>query len=278
MRLRLKQPFNMGQLTTEQRVFVITTYYETRSPHAIQEAFMQQFPDRQPPNKTTIWRNVFKYERKGTSLICNKGNSGRRRSVRTGENIELLRNTLEQHPHVTTRINPINISRSSFNRTTKIDLRWHPYRMKIRQQLQENDFQRRLQFCHWFEDRCRNPRFLPYYVISDESVFFFMNGKDNTQNIREYAHLGNPPTFNFDVNGSREKLTVWAAVCGNGSPIGPFFIDGNLNGNIYYEMLVERVFPALMENFEDQFEEDHFRRLWWAQDGASAHAVLQVGE
>ena len=123
MRLRLKQPFNMGQLSTEQRVFVVTKYYETRSPHAVQEAlmrykkpscgtrsphavqeaFMQQFPDRQPPSKTTIWRNVIKYERKGTCLNCNKGNSGRRRSVRTGENIELVRNTLEQHPHVTTR-------------------------------------------------------------------------------------------------------------------------------------------------------------------------------
>ena len=33
-----------------------------------------------------------------------------------------------------------------------------------------------------------------------------------------------------------------------------------------------------MENFEDQFEEDHFRRLWWAQDGAPAHTALQVRE
>ena len=90
---------------------------------------------------------------------------------------------------------------SSFNRITKIDLRWHPYRMEIRQQLQENDFQRRLQFCHWFEDRCRNPRFLPNYVISDEAGFL-MNGKVSTQNIREYAPLGNPPAFNYDVNGS----------------------------------------------------------------------------
>ena len=46
MRLRLKQPFTMGQLTTEQRVSVVAKYYETRSPRAVQEAFMQQFPDR----------------------------------------------------------------------------------------------------------------------------------------------------------------------------------------------------------------------------------------
>ena len=88
MRLRLKQPFNMGQLTMELRVFVVTKYYETRSPHAVQEAFMQQFPDWQSPNKTTTWRNVVKYGRKGTSL------RGIRGGVRTGENIELVWNNM----------------------------------------------------------------------------------------------------------------------------------------------------------------------------------------
>ena len=103
--------------------------------------------------------------------------------------------------------------------------------MKIRHQLQENDFQRRLQFSHWFQDKCRDPRFLPNYVISDEAGFA-MNGKVNTQNVREYAPVGNPPPFTYDVNSSREKLTVWAAIIGNGTLIGPFFIDGNLNGNV----------------------------------------------
>ena len=41
-------------------------------------------------------------------------------------------------------------------------------------------------------------------------------------------------------------------------------------------MIVERVFPALIENFDNQFEENHFLRLWWAQDGAPAHTALPV--
>ena len=38
---------------------------------------------------------------------------------------------------------------------------------------------------------------------------------------------------NFERSNSRVHLTVWAAVCGNGLIIGPYFFDGNVNGNAY---------------------------------------------
>ena len=65
-------------------------------------------------------------------------------------------------------------------------------------------------------------------------------------------------------------------MCGNGELIRPFLIEGNLNGIGYYNLLIERVFPSLMEHFGDQFDNDHFRRLWWAQDGAPPHTLVMV--
>ncbi len=38
---------------------------------------------------------------------------------------------------------------------------------------------------------------------------------------------------NFEKSNSRVHLTVWAAVCGNGLIIGPYFFHGNVNGNAY---------------------------------------------
>ena len=59
-----------------------------------------------------------------------------------------------------------------------------------------------------------------------------MNGSVNTHNLREYAPRGQPPpNFNYDVPESREKKVVWAALCGNGSVLKPFFSDTYLNGN-----------------------------------------------
>ena len=65
-------------------------------------------------------------------------------------------------------------------------------------------------------------------------------------------------------------------MCGNGELIRHFFIEGNLNGIGYYNHLIERVFPSLMEHFGDQFDNDHFRRLWWAQDGAPPRTLAMV--
>ena len=72
----------MVQLTIEQRVFVVLHYTKTQSIAAVQNAFLERFPDRNPPCKTTILRNFQKYSNAGTSLNLNKGNSGRRKIFR----------------------------------------------------------------------------------------------------------------------------------------------------------------------------------------------------
>ena len=92
----------MVQLTIEQRVFVVLHYTKTQSIAAVQNAFLERFPDRNPPCKTTILRNFQKYSNAGTSLNLNKGNSGRRRTTRTEENIA-------ENPRVSARRNPIDI-------------------------------------------------------------------------------------------------------------------------------------------------------------------------
>ena len=102
--------------------------------------------------------------------------------------------------------------------------------MKIRHKLLAADFPRRLRFARWLRDRCRrNQRFLRNLVIGDEATFS-MDGEVNSNNVREYAPVGRKPAFNYDRNFSKEKLNVWIGLCGNGHLIGPYFYDGNING------------------------------------------------
>ena len=56
-----------------------------------------------------------------------------------------------------------------------------------------------------------------------------------------------------------------------GSSLVPFFIEGNLNRQKYHDMIVEEVFPVLVQHFNEQMQDEHFERLWRAQDGAPAH-------
>lgn len=214
----------MAFLTNEQRVFLVKRYLETKNCRLVLEEFRQRFPEQNVPSKSTIYKNVRKYEIEGTSRNLHKGRSGRRRSSRNAENIEAVRNFFQDNPvnNVSCRRNPLNLPKSSFNRIMKLDLLWHPYKMHIRNKLLPADMPRRIRYSRWLLDRCANLRFLHNVVIGDEATFS-MKGEVSTQNVRMYAPKGNPPSYNYDVNNSRQKVTVWVGICGNGTLLGPFF-------------------------------------------------------
>ena len=92
----------------------------------------------------------------------------------------------------------------------------------------------------------------------------------NTQNIRFWSE-NRQEGFVFEKSIRREKLSLWAGVCGNGCAIGPFFYEGTLTGIKYREMFYDRIFPSIPEAYGN-------RRLdiWFMQDGAPAHRGLNV--
>ena len=142
----------------------------------------------------TIWTNVKKYTDHATSLNRNKGNS-RRFTVRTQDTIDAVQVAIQNNPRgVTCRINGLGLTKSTFN------LKWHPYKIHKRQQLKDGDFERRMGFCEWLLIQNRNPRFLHDLIIGDEAGFP-MNGKVNTQNVRQYAPRGQAPEFTYQASG-----------------------------------------------------------------------------
>ena len=114
-------------------------------------------------------------------------------------------------------------------------------------------------------------------MIGDEAAFA-MDGEVNSHNVRQHSPKGHPPAFNFERSNSHAKLTVWAALCGNGVILGPYFFDGNVNGMAYLQLLNKFAFPQLIVHFGNQHWEDMFRGLCWAQDGAPAHRLIEVRE
>ena len=81
-----------------------------------------------------------------------------------------------------------------------------------------------------------------------------MNGKVNTQTIREYTPINEVPNFTYDVSSSREKVNVWATLCGNGAILGPFFYDVNINSELYLNILNDEVVPEMMEIFQHNLQ------------------------
>ena len=142
----------MKQLTTEQRVVVVKHWFITRSieqkywtgtsviTRSIEQVrllFRQRFPDREPPTRMAIWENVKKYSEHGTSLNRKSGHSGSPRTGRFQENIDRVQELLPDNPRgVSSRRNGLGTSTSYFVRIVKYDLKWHPYKMRVRHQPQ----------------------------------------------------------------------------------------------------------------------------------------------
>ena len=240
---------------------MVECYILTRSPNEVILQFRGRFPHRNPPTKVTVLSNYQKYHLFGTSCNRNKGNSGLRRTTRTDENVQRVREILETDPIVSARRNPSGLPKTCFNEITRLDLCWHLYMIQVNHQLLPGDFQRRIDFCTWFLERPEV--FLRFLAIGDETAFQ-MNGIVTTRNVRCYAPKHHPPLEHaFSKSMSREKLSVWIGLCGNGELIGPFFFEGNLNGEAYLQMLNDQIDRALAERYVLQAN-GTFLRVWWA--------------
>ena len=112
-------------------------------------------------------------------------------------------------------------------------------------------------------------------------MFFFLNGNVNKQNCRYWSDE-NPHLFTEGHTQNPQKLNVWAGILGD-RIIGPFFIEENLTGEAYREMLNNLIEPSIVYEVENQrdlegnlnLDED---LLHFQQDGAPPHYAVVARE
>ncbi len=144
----------MPQFTVAQRTFFINVYLETHSFIVTKRRYRQQFPGGHQPSNSDISRWVAKFRIRGSVHNWNRHGSGRPRTATSQRNINMVRTALQQNPHISSRRNPLHhLNQSAFNRITQLDLKWHPYQIQVRHQLEQRDPQRRLTFCRWLVQR-----------------------------------------------------------------------------------------------------------------------------
>lgn len=113
-----------------------------------------------------------------------------------------------------------------------------------------------------------NRDFLAHICFSDESTFT-LNNEPNSQNTRIWANEN--PRFRIPTRTQYpQKINVWCGIFG-GHIIGPFFIQGNLNGQRYLDLLNTQIIPALAV-----LQPDLRHQVWFQHDGCPAHSTEEV--
>lgn len=219
--------------------------------------------------KSAVVKTVRRYLR--THHVVNEPKSGRPKSA-TNDNVKLdVLLSLEENSQTSTTQLALDcdISQTSVMNIMKSE-KLKPYKFHFCHELTEDDPDRRTEFCENIQNRCiANPNFIKKIVFSDEATFC-LSGKVNRHNYRIWSR--NNPRWMRQVHTQYpQKINVWTGMIDD-NIIGPFFIEGNLTGHRYLDLLTNNIVPAIARLYPHPNNplipaED----IWFQQDGAPAH-------
>jgi len=101
------------------------------------------------PSAHAIKTWVRNFEATGSTL---KKKGGSVRTVRTPENIAVVREVIERRPHRPARRHAVSLGLSEFSvrRILHKDLHFYPYKIQVTHALHERDYVNRVNFCQTF--------------------------------------------------------------------------------------------------------------------------------
>lgn len=188
--------------------------------------------------------------------------------VRTTDNIDYIREIIDENPNISIRdiVKLTSISYSTVHRILTQDLNLYPYKAHVVQELKPGDPEARSSFARaMMEYRLSDPTFHEDLVFFDEALFR-LQGVPNRQNYRTWAESDPAVTFEKPLHPPYLHVLMGIGCYGL---VGPFFFEGTVNGQRYYEMLRDQAIPALTDwpNREN---------LVFVHDGAPPHIVRDV--
>ncbi|KAL0851344.1 hypothetical protein ABMA28_007164 [Loxostege sticticalis] len=207
-----------------------------------QREFRRRFPHRPAPIGRTI-RRVPK--------------SGRPRTGRSAENIDAVREDVEECPETSTRrrATQLGISRRTLQRILVKDLKMFPYKTQMTHQLLPADHRARLDYCQRVINLNLEEDDFPSKLVMSDEAHFHLSGHVNKQNTRFWG-TDNPRIIQeTPLHPLKVTVLYWYA---GGNAI-------TVTGERYRTMLREFLIPSL-----DELGLEH---IWFQKDGATAHTA-----
>ena len=192
-----------------------------------------------PPHRDTIRLLMNKFEQIGS--VLNIDPPGRPISVTDQSTKDQVSSILKKESQTLPRrmSSELNISRTSVQRIYK-SMGFKPYVPRLVHELNEDDYDRRVEYCETFLSLLRNePDLISRVMWSDEAIFR-LNGHINRHNST-YRATENP-NVTWEQTMQAEGLTVWACIWSEGV-IGPYFFDSTVTGQSYLAMLNDYFYP-----------------------------------
>ena len=133
------------------------------------------------------------------------------------------------------------------------------YRQPLVQGLLPGDIDKRVKWAEDYLEAAERDFTYPDYILWTNEAIFHLDGH-NRHNAVIWS-VQNPHALMECSNQKKAGVMVWAGLIKD-HIIGPFFINVSVTGQVYLQLLQQRVWPALQAVFQ--------------HDGASAHYETRV--
>ena len=258
----------MNRYTLEQRAKILEIYFRCNgSVTAVQRNYRNISGNRTSPSKKCIKTLVSKFRETGSTT--DRKRCGRPRTIRNDASIQLVATSVDDQPRLSTRRRSMQLqmSRTSLQRILTKDLKYHPYKIQLTQELHPTDYQKRLDFATRFLQLAENEDFVNNLIMTDEA-HFHLSGFVNKQNCRFWASENPKEVHERPLHTA--KVTVWCGITSS-RIIGPYFFEDDngdaisVNGHRYRQMIQEYLLPEIRDN--------NTENTFFQQDGATAHTA-----
>ena len=171
-----------ARLSFEERKAVLKWSFKFESISEVQRQWLNEFGT-QPPTRLTIARIRDKFEVDGTLGDVHKERSGRPRTATTLATSAAVLQQFTRSPQKSVKqcSRDTRVSRSSVQRILK-SAKWEVYIPRLLHALNEDDTDRRLEYCEWFGSMMRDDEAFAGKVVWSDEAQFKVNGTVNRHN------------------------------------------------------------------------------------------------
>ncbi|XP_025017224.1 histone-lysine N-methyltransferase SETMAR-like [Tetranychus urticae] len=258
--------------TPEERFFMVKFYFLCgESASAAQKRFGTHFKIKKKENLPTIqtissWVNAL--ETKFSLLDANEDRTGRPKTARSSENINVVEDMVTDDPNISMRelAASTSMSKSTVHRIVRLDLGLFPYKIQVHQPLTDSSIVRRFNFANEMLTMIEDGTIDINKIIFTDECHFHLQGYVNKQNWRHWG--SEKPDFSRIKPLHPQRVTVFAGIHAGGI-IGPYCFPESVTGEKYHSLLVNKVLPAM-------YDKEIVSGYWWMQDGAPPHRVQSV--